>query len=364
MDSATEIVPLFGQVIVSSRTDTIGRAPSETGRMNVWSEAFELWLRGLRSDNTRRAYQKSWDMLLLYTEKNPWSIGKADVAHWVDQMRGSGLSECTVNQRIAAISSFYEFVCNDYTVIAPDGREIPLHNTNPASGRKLRKKVNPYGKSFALDEVQAAALLRAIPQNTLQGLRDFALFTTYLFTGKRNSEARVLTWGDFEESGGKVWYRWSGKGHTDEKAELPVPCWNAIKKYLKATGRLGKMKSGDYVFVALNQNSERFPNVSSSRGTNHPLSDHQVNDLLKKYSLRAGLDPEKMHVHILRHTAAYLRKKAGDDIETISSFLVHSSLAVTQIYMHSLEGKADDSWMKVESLLGLWNQWNSENSKL
>ena len=78
-----------------------------------------------------------------------------------------------------------------------------------------------------------------------------------------------------------------------------------------------------------------------------------VGRLLKKYARRAGLEPAGIKVHTLRHTAAMLRKEAGDDLQSISNFLAHSSLATTQIYLHSIEGRQDVTWQKVEVLLGL-----------
>ena len=57
--------------------------------------------------------------------------------------------------------------------------------------------------------------------------------------------------------------------------------------------------------------------------------------------------------HKQRQEAAMLRKEAGDDLEAIQSLLEHSSLAITQIYLHKIEGKQDTSWSKVEALLGL-----------
>lgn len=104
----------------------------------------------------------------------------------------------------------------------------------------------------------------------------------------------------------------------------------------------------------LTDRAVRLPNVDPARWTrNRPLSSREVGRLLKKYSKNAGLDPSKIRVHTLRHTAAMLRKQAGDDIDQISSFLGHSSLSTTQIYLHRLSGQTDSSWLRVAALLGL-----------
>ena len=81
-----------------------------------------------------------------------------------------------------------------------------------------------------------------------------------------------------------------------------------------------------------------------------------VGRLVKKYARRAGLDPNRLTVHTLRHTAAMLRKEAGEGLEDISAFLGHSSLAITQIYLHRLEGQPDHAWQRVADLLGLPTQ--------
>ena len=51
-------------------------------------------------------------------------------------------------------------------------------------------------------------------------------------------------------------------------------------------------------------------------------------------------------LHILRHTAAKLRRDAGESIEDVSRFLDHSSLAVTTTYLRRLEGQKDLGWGK------------------
>ncbi len=58
-------------------------------------------------------------------------------------------------------------------------------------------------------------------------------------------------------------------------------------------------------------------------------------------------------VHIFRHSAAKLRREAGESIEEVSRFLDHSSLAVTTVYLRQLEGDRDTTWQQVAATLGI-----------
>jgi integrase len=71
---------------------------------------------------------------------------------------------------------------------------------------------------------------------------------------------------------------------------------------------------------------------------------------LRRYLAKAGLPPAG--VHILRHTAAKLRRDAGQSVEDVSRFLDHSSLAVTTVYLRRLEGQEDSGWRKVTEAIG------------
>ena len=73
---------------------------------------------------------------------------------------------------------------------------------------------------------------------------------------------------------------------------------------------------------------------------------------LKRYARLAGLRIDSLHVHTLRHTASMLRRAAGDDVQEISDFLGHSSLAITQIYLQAVEGPAGtQAGLKLPDLL-------------
>ena len=71
----------------------------------------------------------------------------------------------------------------------------------------------------------------------------------------------------------------------------------------------------------------------------------------RRYLRDAALLPAGLH--ILRHTAAKLRRDAGESIEDVSRFLDHSPLAVTTTYLRRLEGEQDAAWPRVAGSLGL-----------
>ncbi len=262
--------------------------------------------------------------------------------------------------------------------------EQPLYHYNPIKAVP-RPKINPYGKARCLTIDQARAFLHSIPRWTLQGKRDYALFLAYLATGRRNSEIRTLQFKDFEikssvltakcfpterpafyagaqakdlkkyregNSDAVVFYRWRGKG-SQRQDYCPPPVWSAILDSLKTSNRLESISPSEYIFIPLNNNARHLPNVRGSNTSQSPSPPRWSTASLKKYLRRAGIDPTHITVHSLRHTAALLRKEAGDDLHAISSFLGHSNLSITQIYLHKIENHQDASWLKVESLLGL-----------
>jgi len=71
----------------------------------------------------------------------------------------------------------------------------------------------------------------------------------------------------------------------------------------------------------------------------------------RRYLKEAGM--QQTGLHILRHTAAKLRRDAGDSIEAVSAFLDHSSLAVTTVYLRRLEGAEDRAWADVAVAIGV-----------
>lgn len=308
-----------------------------------WDTAYQLWLEGQASGHTRRAYARAIQDCVVFCALPPWEMGRADIAAWVQDMRLRSLAGTTISQRLAAVSSFFRFVCEEYT----DGQDRPLHDHNPAAGKRLRPRVTPYGKAGYLSAEQAKRLLKTIPTDTLHGKQDYALFCGYIFTARRNSEWRTARLDQFVQHGERVRYRFDAKGKRDQAVDVAPPVWEAVEAFQEAAG----LREG-YLFRALSERARNLPTVGTDwQPEDHPISAYEVGRRLKRYAKKAGLRIDTIHVHTLRHTGAMLRRAAGDDVQEISAFLGHSSLAITQIYVQAVEGRRDESWAKVAELL-------------
>jgi len=177
---------------------------------------------------------------------------------------------------------------------------------------------------------------RCIP-STPAGLRDRAIILTLVLTGRRRAEVMGLKVGDISDEG-SAFYTYKGKGGKTGKRELPRPALDAIEAWLARAGRnLATMDPDDSLW----------PDTRTGRG----ITSGTFYTNLRSYLKQAGLPPAG--VHVFRHSAAKLRRDAGESVEEVSRFLDHSSLAVTTTYLRRLEGQEDKSWVKVAEAIGL-----------
>lgn len=148
-----------------------------------------------------------------------------------------------------------------------------------------------------------------------------------------------MTVGDLSTEDGRVWYRYRGKGGKTGKRELPQPAHAAIVAALSAFG---------HDIATLAADAPLSP-ASGRNGAAVTSGTFYAN--LQRYFRDAGLPAAG--VHIFGHSAAKLRRDAGESIEDVSRFLDHSSLAVTTTYLRRLEGEEDRSWAKVAAAIGV-----------
>jgi site-specific recombinase XerD len=245
-----------------------------------------------------------------------WAYGKG--------LSGKEPSPVTIGARLACLSSFYRFLIRMEIVASNPCDQIQRPRTSLAPPRGL-----------TAEEIRR--LLTVIP-DTSTGLRDRAIILTLTLTGRRRSEVLNLKAGDISQAGG-LFYTYRGKGGKQAKRELPRPAYEATQTTLAAFGKdLGTMAPDASLWPSSTQNGR---GVTS--GTFYCN--------LRRYLKKAGLPPAG--VHILRHSAAKLRRDVGESVEDVSRFLDHSSLAVTTVYLRRLEGQEDRTWGKVAEAIGV-----------
>ena len=225
-------------------------------------------------------------------------------------LSGKKPSAITIGARIACISSFYRFLIR-----------MDIVQSNPCD-KLQRPKVSP-SPSRGLSGDQVHQLLAVIPDSPV-GLRDRAIILTLVLTGRRRAEVLGMKASDLSVEGERTYYTYRGKGGKQGRRELPNPALEAIRAALMAFGmELATMPPDASLWPSRAQNSKG-------------LTSGTFYGNLQRYFRLAEIKPAG--VHIFRHTAAKLRRDAGETVEDVSRFLDHSSLAVTTVYLRRLEG--------------------------
>jgi integrase/recombinase XerC len=281
-----------------------------------------------RRSGSRRTVEGYARMLWPFLSRSgsPELVTPAHVLAWAHGIGASGRepSSATVGARIACLSSYFRFLIR-----------MRIATTNPCDALERPKTVPSVARGLTAEQIRQ--LLSVVP-DSVAGRRDRALLLTFILTGRRRSEVIGLTAGDISIEGDIAFYSYRGKGGKRGRRELPRPAYEALSATLTDAGLdLASME----------------PRASLWQAAAGPggVSGSTFYARFRRYLDAAKLAPAGLH--ILRHSAAKLRRDAGASIEAVSSFLDHSSLAVTSVYLRRLEGESDAAWPDVAFAIGV-----------
>lgn len=240
-------------------------------------------------------------------------------------------ADATFNRRLAIVSSFYT-----YTL-----RQGLLRGPHPLQ-RLERRRVQPYAHARSLDLPDMAARLRAIPQETPAGLRDYTLLVLALHTGRRAMELASLRCGHLHLTTRAITVHWPRlKGGKILDDTLPLSGLHsmpgkALRHWLKTW-----YGTGPYLPEA-----PVWPSVSRNGSQGHAISPRSIANLCEKW---LGMS----QVHALRHTFAKTMEDAGAKVSDIQARLGHTSLAVTGRYLARLHASENRHLGDLSRLYGL-----------
>src|SRR5438067_481464 len=227
-----------------------------------------------------------------------------DLAAYVAQLRADGLAPTTIARRLAAVRSFFR-----HQVL------LGARVDNPAANVELPKRRRKLPRTLSAAEVER--LLDAAAGTTPVALRDRALGELLYGAGLRVSESVGLDRQSVDLEHRLV--RCLGKGSKERVVPIGREAAEALRLYL-ARGR---------PFLERRNRQELFLNARGG-----PLTRGGVFLVLRRLAAKAGLEPERIHPHLLRHSFATHLLEGGADLRAVQEMLGHADLATTELYTH------------------------------
>lgn len=278
-----------------------------------WPRTLDRWLdslaveRGL-SKNTLDAYRRDLerlaDDLAEHKAGAPSTADRKTLAAHLRRLRQRGLSPRTIHRGLSSLRSFYAFLVAEGT-----------RKDDPSIHLEAPRLAQPLPKVLSEDQVER--ILAAPDVSEVLGLRNKAMFEVLYATGLRVSELVGLTLHQLRLDQGFLLA--FGKGSKErlvpvgETAELWARRWLEKGRPGLAEGR------HDRVFV-------------NHRG--RPLSRRGFWGILRNAAVEAGVDPEQVSPHVLRHSFATHLLEHGADLRAVQMMLGHADVSTTQIYTH------------------------------
>ena len=256
--------------------------------------------RGL-ADATIRAYRRDLaDYLSFLDGRSP---DRDLIDGFVADLHGRGWAATTVARKIAAVRGLHRFL------IAEDlaGDDPSTMVDAPRPGARLPK---------ALEIDETLKLIESPDSATPLGRRDRAILEFMYASGARVSEVVGLDLYDLDLDDRTAMV--TGKGSRQRLVPVGRQAIEAISRYLPdRRASLGGRPDPGAVFL-------------NARGGR--LSRQGVWGIVRKAAQRAGLAPESVSPHVLRHSAATHMVEGGADLRTVQEMLGHASISTTQVY--------------------------------
>jgi integrase/recombinase XerD len=279
-------------------------------------ERFLAVLAARRAPRTVEAYRRDLADLTAFLEGSPATAEADDIRGWLADLRARGLAPASIARRGAAARSFYR-----HLVL------IGEREDNPAAEVDLPRRREKLPRSLSPRDVER--LIEAAQGVTPRSLRDRALVELLYGAGLRVGEAVGLDRGRVDLDNRVV--RCLGKGDKERIVPLGRQAADALCRYL-ARGR---------PHLDRRRRPELFLNAQGGA-----LTRAGAFLILRRLAGKAGLEPARVHPHLLRHSFATHLLEGGADLRSVQEMLGHADLGTTELYTHVSDQRKRDTYFR------------------
>lgn len=250
---------------------------------------------------------KAFEAFIL--EENPSenivNIGYKSIRRWIVFLSDKGLDNRSINRKMSSLKAYYSFLQQTLHL-----KESPfLQHTPLKQEKKLFVAFSDKEIDHSLQEISA--------KTPFETLRNKAIIELFYATGIRRSELLNIKTQDidFERKTIKI----LGKRNKERIIPLIDSAVLAIKDYLEERNFIQNKEQENFLFLT-SKGYQIYPELLYR---------------LVKNSFTPVTTKQKKSPHILRHSFATNLLSEGAELNSIKELLGHSSLASTQVYIHS-----------------------------
>jgi site-specific recombinase XerD len=277
-------------------------------------EGFLALLGARRSPRTIDAYRRDLADLTRWLGHSPAEASRDEIEGWVAELRARGLAPSSIARRAAATRTFFR-----HLVL------LGVRDDNPAAEVTLPRRRRALPRALSPGEV--VRLIEAANGTAPRALRDQALVELLYGAGLRVTEAVSLDAARIDLENRLV--RPIGKGGKERVVPLGRQGVEALRRYL-SRGR---------PYLNRRHRPELFLNAQGG-----PLTRAGAFLILRRLAATAGLEPERVHPHLLRHSFATHLLEGGADLRSVQEMLGHADLGTTEIYTHVSERRRRETY--------------------
>ena len=241
------------------------------------------------------------------------NAGREEVRAHLTGLSSLALKPSSQARKLSALRGFYGFLYSE-----------GVRRDDPCGAVEAPRLSRPLPKILsAEDALKLVSVAREGVEESPEAARLLCIVEMLYASGLRISELVALPLAAVRNKERFIHVR--GKGGRERLAPVGAAAREALEAYLLVRdnflprGKLG-VAASRYLFP--------------SRGVEAHLTRRRCHQLLKGLALKAGIDPDRLSPHVLRHAFATHLVEGGADLRSVQTLLGHADIATTQIYTH------------------------------